>query len=246
MAWYSNVSWDVGGKDLVGWIGFLQELGCTRANLTHHMLDLQELSVLLDTPNMLRWSVHLSSRILGSTDLARYVELVRLVPQLSEILVISGNPRPKRTSFELARDIAAHNIGVPLALAVSAEDSDQRIIEKCSFPNLGRLYMQVAEPEYLNRVLQIIRTHNPKVHISASWLPPTPANWQALRTFPWKGAMFSEQWHQSYDYAVESGQRQLNWMMAQGIELLIEPRRRTAGLLPLLDGYSHTSSTKIE
>lgn len=224
--WYEQCAWDIGGLQVQNSISRLEERACLRANLTHRLPNFLELDLLQLRPNKLQWTIHLSAKVLQGQNIVPFIERISLFPILPEVLVISGNPKPKLDSLLLADELA--NYGTSIALAISPFDSDERIKAKCLARNLTRLYFQVCtDTQQLTKQIETVRKYNPRVTLSACWLVPTRANWQAMHLFPWSGALFSEDWLRSYTYALECAQQQLTWMGSQDVDPLIEPRRFT-------------------
>ena len=225
--WYEKYSWDVGGTSLHRSIESLESQGCLRANLTHRLADFLELDLLRDRPNDLRWSVHLSAQVLKQQSVSSFLEKISLLPNPVEILVVSGNPKPKRDSLILANELSYQSNSI--ALAISPFDLSERVQAKCKARHLTSLYFQVCtDTKQLSKQVALVRSFNPHVRLSACWLVPTRANWQAMHLFPWSGAHFTEAWLSSYDTALEVAQQQLRWMISENMEPLIEPRRLTA------------------
>ena len=236
--WYQNAPWDVGGKDLPKWVSFLTDLQCMQANLTHHLPGSTELELLATLPSALSWAIHLSSKTLGSTSLNKFLDKARALPTVHELLVVSGNPKPKRTSLDLLDELSQLNLPFGLAVAASPLDNYETLTTKLSHPAVKRLYLQLAEPKYWDPLIAHIRTLRSDIQISASWLPVTPANWSALSMFPWKGSVLSQDWKNSINYAEACAQDQLDWMREHNVTPLIEPRRITKDLLETVRKYN--------
>lgn len=237
--WYQNVSWDVGGEALPEWITFLTDLHCTQANLTHRIPGTTEIELLATQPSTISWTIHLSSRNLGSTPLPDFIEKVSVVPAVRELLVISGNPKPIRTSLTLLEELSGLDTSFSLAVAASPRDDLELLALKLSHKAVKRVYLQLAEPKYWDPLVTFIRTFRNDIQISACWLPITPSNWSALGMFPWKGSVLSEEWKNSLTYAETCAQDQLDWMRNNGVTPLIEPRRITKNLLETVVKYQY-------
>ena len=235
--WYQDVPWDVGGENLANWVDFLKHNGSSHANLTHHISGQVELELLKTIPNNLSWAIHLSSKTLGNASLREFITTCTRLPTFRELLVISGNPKPKRTSLELLQELSHIPYSFPIAVAASPKDSDEVLALKLRNPTVQRVYLQLAEPEQWEPLAARIHAFRTTIFISACWLPPTISNWRALTLFPWSGSVLSEDWKLSLKYAEECAQRQLDWMRANNVTPLIEPRRITAALIDTMRTY---------
>lgn len=238
--WWQQCSWDIGGQHVQEQADMLAAHGVSRANLTHHLAGCRELQELTSISSGLRWSVHLSSKSLGANplELNMFKTLLPQVKNLEELLVVSGNPMPKRDSFQLLGQLS--EIKIPKAFSISALDPLERILRKVAAPEITHLYLQlVSEPDVYGEVVELVRSASRHMHISYAWLVPTHANWVALRLRPWYGSALSKQWKDDFSYAEHSAQRMLEWCTEQGVTPLIEPRRLTEASFATASKYTN-------
>jgi hypothetical protein len=236
--WYSTASWDVGGEHLAAWVSFLQDIGCVQVNLTHHLSGTAEIELLRALQTDLSWSIHLSSKSLGATPLTDFTDIAQQLHHVRELLVVSGNPKPDRTSLTLLQELSGLSFPIPLAVAAAPNDAPELLEQKLQHSQVNHVYLQLAEPQFWNPLLAQVRSIRPAIQISACWLPPTKSNWSTLAKFPWKGSVLTLEWKNSHEYAKRCAQHQLDWMRQHGVTPLIEPRRITKDLLETVQGYA--------
>jgi hypothetical protein len=134
--------------------------------------------------------------------------------ELPDILLISGEPKPK---FEILKGLEHASIaddveGLP-AMSVAfnpfleGEDlivEQTRLIEKLQFDFVKNIYLQIGfDEKKLKSGVSFLRKQEKNVAIFGSVLVPTPHVIKKFDTKPWKGVMLPEEYTSSIETAME-------------------------------------------
>jgi hypothetical protein len=136
--------------------------------------------------------------------------------KLSEILLVSGHPRPKLDTLEglkLAQNIQQEQELEPTQFAVAynpfltghhLEQEKQRLAQKLEFDSVKRVYFQMGTLTHtLRDGVEYVRSLNKSVEITPSIVIPTSNFLSKFRFRPWKGVMLDEKYLANIKNATE-------------------------------------------
>ena len=206
-------------EDVARAAGLISAFDIGRVSIPHKRKDREELCwarMLHEKLPNIRMNVHLSLRNLEPESLGIWIDTVRTVNP-DELLVVSGNPRPKADIFSRWPELEGS--GIPLTCSHTC-DRPERLTDKLSLPGLQAICLQITDDESaLRQTCSAIQAAKPDLEIRSCLLIPNPQMRARLKFRPWHGLRLSDQYLDDQLYA----ERQTGRLIALYEELGIRP-----------------------